>query len=140
MSYVLIPDEKHGCVLLTCEGSIMLAEAMTAWREVQGLMAAMQWKRVLVDVTALRTNLDTEELFDLAKLLWRDFPQGGRMALVVRWDQSRLAKLLETLVRSVGMYLTVFLDEEPAGAWMWEETQDQQQVEELAQGELCAIN
>jgi hypothetical protein len=139
MSYILIPDEKHGCVLVTCEGNVTLAEAATAWREVQSLTAGMRWKRVLVDATALRTKLDTEELFDLAKLLSRDFPQGGRMALVVRWDQSRIAKLLEMLVRSVGMYLTVFLSEEQAEAWMWEETRTQQQEEKLAKGELCAI-
>jgi hypothetical protein len=67
---------------------------------------------------------DTAELFDLAKLFWRNFPKSGRMALVVRWDQSTLAKLLETLLRSVGVYLTVFVSEEMAEAWIVENSQN----------------
>jgi hypothetical protein len=60
----------------------------------------------------------------LAKLFWRNFPKSGRMALVVRWDQSTLAKLLETLLRSVGVYLTVFVSEEMAEAWIVENSQN----------------
>src|SRR5208282_2134868 len=71
--------------------------------------------------------------FDLAKLFWRDFPQGGRIALVVRWDQSRLAKLLEMLVRTLGMWLTVFVSEEQGEAWVLEGTQDEHAVEAFAQ-------
>jgi len=87
----------------------------------------------LVDFTALRTSPDTDELFDLAKLFWRDFPQGGRIALVVRWDQSRLAKLLEMLVRTLGMWLTVFVSEEQAEAWVLEGTPDEPAVAAVAQ-------
>jgi hypothetical protein len=90
--------------------------------------------RVLVDVTALRTSPTTAKLFDLAKLFWRDgFPGFGRIALVVRWDQSKLAKLLEMLVRTFGMWLTVFVSEEQAEAWVLEGTQDEQAVEAFAQ-------
>src|SRR5208337_4891066 len=104
-------------VFLTCEGISSFDEMTAAWREVRAELAEKSLNRVLVDVTALRTSPDTDELFDLAKLFWRDFPQGGRIALVVRWDQSRLAKLLEMLVRSVGTCLTVFVSEEQAEAW-----------------------
>jgi hypothetical protein len=68
----------------------------------------------------------------LAKLIWRDFPLGGRIALVIRWDQSRLAKSLEMLVRTLGMWLTVFVSEEQGEAWVWEGTLDEQAVEAFA--------
>ena len=120
MTYTVIPSQKEKFVSLICTGDMTLAEMTTAWSLVQLGLSRLGWKRILVDVTALQTGPDTAELFDLAKLFWHDFPQTGRMALVVRWDQSTLAKLLETLLRSVGVYLTVFVSEEMAEAWIVE--------------------
>lgn len=71
-----------------------------------------------MDVTGLQTIPETGHLFDFAKYLWRHVPQTGRIALVVRWDQSRLAKLLELLVRTVGVNLTVFVTREQAMVWI----------------------
>jgi hypothetical protein len=105
-----------------------------AWREVRDELAPKNLDRVLVDVTALRTSPTTAELFDLAKLFWHDgFPGFGRIALVVRWEQSRWAKSLEMLVRTLGMCLTVFASEEQAETWVLEGTQDEQVVEAFAQ-------
>jgi hypothetical protein len=116
MSHYLISTDH--CVFLTCEGISSLNEMTAAWREVRDELAEKSLNRVWVDVTALRTSPTTAELFDLAKLIWRDFRPGGRIALVVRWDQSRFAKLLEMLVRTFGMWLTVFVSEEQAEAWV----------------------
>lgn len=127
MPYFIIPYEKERCVFLTCDGYMPLTEATAAWQEAHSWLATRRWRRALVDVTALRTAPEMGQLFDLAKLVWRDFPQGGRIALVVRWDQSRFAKLLETLVRSVGMYLTVFVNGEQAEAWILGESRDKHQ-------------
>ena len=127
MPYFIIPYEKESCVFLTCNGYMPLTEATEAWQEVQSWLITRHWRRVLVDVTALQTAPEMGQLFDLAKLVWRDLPQGGRMALVVRWDQSRLAKLLEMLVRSVGLYLTVFVSGEQAEAWILGDSQDNHQ-------------
>lgn len=118
MAYIIIPSPKDNCVFLTCEGDMTLAEMTNAWRQVQELMAKTGWTRVLADITALRTCPPTEELFDLAKLFWRNFPLCGRIAVVVQWEQSRFANLLEMLVRDVGIYLTVFVSEEQAEAWI----------------------
>jgi len=115
MSHFIIPTDNGA--FLTCEGNYSLEEITTAWREVREVLAEREWERTLVKVTALQAGPATEELFDLAKLFWRDFPSGGRIALVVRWDQSRLAKSLEMLVRSVGTGLTVFVSEEQAKVW-----------------------
>ena len=130
MSSFIVPADK--CVFLTCEGDMPLAEMTAAWREVQTVFTETGWKRVLIDVTALRTDFDMKELFDLAKLFWRDFPQFGRIALVVRWDQTRFAKSLEMLVRTVGIYLSVFVSEEQAEAWILEKARPMQLVEEFA--------
>ena len=112
----------------------------TAWREVQIVLAELGWKRVLADVTALQNGPDTAEVFDLAKFFWRNFPKSGRMALVVRWDQSTLAKLLETLLRSVGVYLTVFVSEEKAEAWILENSKNASTVSVgLITENCCAI-
>ena len=117
MSYHIISTDN--CVFLTCAGISSLEEITAAWREVRAELAHKNLNRVLVDVTSLRTIPATAELFDLAKLFWQDgFPGFGRMALVIRWEQSRSAKLLEMLVRAVGMYLTVFVSEEQAEAWI----------------------
>ena len=132
MSYYIIPDQQEHCVFLTCTGEMTLAEITTAWQQVLGLLAEMGWNRVLVDITALQTNPKTAELFDLAKLFWLNFPQLGRIALVVRWEQTRFGKLLEMLVRSVGMYLTIFVSEERAEAWILEDSAGKQSVEEFA--------
>jgi len=109
-----------------------VAEMTTAWREVQEALAGTGAKRVLVDVTALKSGLDMKELFDLAKILWRDFPESGRIALVIRWDQARFAKLLEMLVRTVGLYLTAFVSGEQAEAWILEEAKGREPLEEFA--------
>lgn len=105
-------------VSLACKGEMTLAEMSVAWQEVRQAMDATGSERVLAEMTALRTSPDTEELFDLARLLWRDFSGGGRIALVVRWEQSRFAKLLEILVRNVGANLTVFVSEDQAKNWI----------------------
>lgn len=130
MSYFIFTTDN--CVFLTCKGDVTLNELTAAWREVRAVLAENGKKRILVDVTTMKTSPHMEEIFDLAKLLWREFPQGGRIALVVRWDQTWFAKSLEMLVRSVGVYLTVFVSEEQAEAWILEETSGEQKIEELA--------
>jgi len=120
MIYTVIPSQSEKCVFLTCRGDLTLSEMTTAWREVRLALAELGWKRVLVDVTALKRSPDIGELFDLAKLFWRFFPQPGRMALVVRWEQSTPAKLLENWLRSVGVNMTVFVSEQVAETWILE--------------------
>jgi len=113
--------QKDECVYLTCTGDMTLADMTMAWRKVQLMLTASGCKRILADVTALQSGFDPADLFDLAKLFWHNFPPSGRMALLVRWDQSTHAKLLEALLRCVGVYLTVFVSEEMAEAWVVEQ-------------------
>lgn len=106
------------CVHLTCEGDFSLVEITAAWQEVRKDLANKGWNRVLVNATSLQTNPRPAELFDLAKLFCVDFPKFGRIAIVIRWDQAGFAKSLEMLSRTVGMYLTVFVSNEQAEAWV----------------------
>lgn len=99
------------------------AEITTACQQMLASLAGIESKGVLADVTALQTIPETEQLFDLAKFIWSHFRQIARIALVVRWDQSRLAKLLELLVRTVGVNLTVFVSRDHAMAWILENFQ-----------------
>jgi hypothetical protein len=118
MSITLSPDSTDRCVFLNCEGSVTPAEITMACRQTLESLAGIESKGVLADVTALQTIPETEQLFDLAKFIWSHFRQIARIALVVRWDQSRPAKLLELLVRTVGVNLTVFVSREQAMAWV----------------------
>jgi hypothetical protein len=122
MSYFI--SSADNCVFLTYEGNFSSEGVATAWREIQGLLIATGWKRVLLDITAMQASPEKEELFDWAKLFLRDFPQSGRVAVLIRWDQSQFAKLLEMLVRSVGIYLTVFVSEGQAEAWLIGESRE----------------
>jgi hypothetical protein len=115
-----IKNEKGKFVALACTGDMTLAELTAALRDIQLVLAESGWNRILVDVTAVQAGPDTAELFDFAKLFWRNYPQSGRIALVVRWDQSTLSKVLEGMLRSVGVYLTVFVSEAMAKVWLVE--------------------
>jgi len=113
MSYFIVPTVN--CVFLTCEVDIPLAEMTAAWREVRDELAQKNLNRVLVDVTALRTSPDTDDIFDFEKLFCRDLPQNGQITM---------------MVRSAGTSLTVFVTEEQAEAGILEEAQGQHQLPE----------
>ena len=131
MSYSIISTDH--CVFLTCEGISSPDEMTAAWTEVRDELAQKSLNRVLVDVTALRTSPTTAELFDLAKLFWHNgIPGFGRIALVVRWEQSRWAKSLEMLLRTLGMWLTVFVSQAQGEAWVLEGTLEERAVEAFA--------
>ncbi|HEX9047538.1 MAG TPA: hypothetical protein VF988_10970 [Verrucomicrobiae bacterium] len=120
MPYFIVQASDNNCLYLTCEGDVTLGEMTAAWQEVRELLAVNGWKKVLLDVTALESSLQMEHVFDLAKLFWKEFPKDGRIALVIRWDHQKSAALLEMLVRCVGIYLTVFVSQDLAEAWILE--------------------
>jgi hypothetical protein len=141
MPYLVTPDRGNRRVLLTCSGDMTLVEMKTAWWGIHHLLAEFGWKRILVDATAMTSEADIGEPFDLAKLFCHNFPQSGRIALIVRWDQSKSAKLLETLVRSVGVYLTVFVSEKPAKAWIADYSSDNlQKTVTRTAPQVCVTN
>ena len=118
MSYFINPVEEEQCVFLTYEGEMPPAEAVAVRYEATGALAARHWNRIVVDVTELRSIPTALDLFKFAESLSSDLPQSARVALVVRLEQARHAKLVETVARNDGVFLTFFFDVEKAAAWV----------------------
>ena len=108
MSYFINPVEEEKCVFLT----------HAARQEVGDLLAARQWNRMVVDITTLRSVPKAVELFALGGALAQGTPRNARIALVVRPDQARHARLVETVARNGGALLTFFTDAGKAEAWV----------------------
>ncbi len=106
---------------MTYDAAAEVSETSMARRSVAELLLENRWKRVLVDVTAMKSVPKAAELFDLGSSLSQTLPRSARVALVARADQARHAKLLETVVRSHGALLTWFSDPQRARAWLSED-------------------
>ena len=118
MSYFINSDEGTQCVFLTYEGKLPPIEAVAVRYEAGALLAARHWHRIVVDITQLRSIPTAMDLFKLANGLSADLPPGARVALVVRPEQARHAKIVESVARNNGVFLTFFLDAEKAAAWV----------------------
>jgi len=116
MSYFINPDEGAQCVFLTYEGKMPPIEAVAVRYEAGALLAARHWYRIVVDVTRLLSIPTAMDLFKLANGLSADLPSGARVALVVRLEQARHAKIVESVARDNGVFLTFFLDADKAVA------------------------
>jgi hypothetical protein len=60
----------------------------------------------------------TLELINLASDLSSDLPPRTRIALVIRQDQVKDAKLVESVARIEGVFLAYFLDPDKAALWV----------------------
>lgn len=118
MSYFINPAEEERCVFLTYEGEITADEAAAARSEVNAVLVAKQWNRIVVDVTEWRSVPTALELFEAARKLSSSFAVKTRIALVVRPDQAKHARLIEKVARNDSVFLTYFLDPEKAMAWV----------------------
>ena len=67
MSCLINPVKEDLCIYLTCEGNSSMIEIMSAQYEVNALLAAKRWNRVVVDITGLLTQFAAHELFELAR-------------------------------------------------------------------------
>lgn len=105
-------------MFLTHEGEMSMLEAAAARQEVGELLTARRWNRIIVDVTAMRSVPKGAEVFALGESLSRSLPRGVRIALVVRPDQAKHARLIEQVARKGGAFLTFFIDAEKAKAWV----------------------
>ena len=118
MSYYINPTEEDQCVFLTYEGGMTAAEAESARQEVNALLAAKRWNRVVADVTQLQSIPTALELFEFSECLFLGLPRSARIALVVRPDQTRHAGIVENIARNSGVIMTYFADVEDATAWV----------------------
>jgi len=118
MSYLINPVEEDRCVFLSYEGEMPAVELSAARYEANGVLNRRRWKRIVVDVTSLRSVPSSVELFDFASGFSSGIPPETRVALVVLPEQERHAKIIETAARKRGVTLNSFLDPEKATAWV----------------------
>jgi hypothetical protein len=110
--------KKEQCVFVTYEGKMTLGEIMAARYEANELLSVKRWNRIVVNIAELQSTPMTLELIDLASDLSSDLPPGTRIALVVRPDQVKDAKLVESVARIEGVFLAYFLDPDKATLWV----------------------
>jgi len=103
---------------VTYEGKMTLVEFMEARNKADKLMSVKGWNRMVVNIAELRSMPMTLELIDLASDLSSDLPPSTRIALVVRPDQIKDAKLVERVAQIERVFLTCFLDPDEAALWV----------------------
>ena len=105
-------------MFVTYEGKMTLVEFMEARNKADKLMSVKGWNRMVVNIAELRSMPMTLELIDLASDLSSDLPPSTRIALVVRPDQIKDAKLVERVAQIERVFLTCFLDPDEAALWV----------------------
>jgi len=118
MSYFINPVKADQCVFVTYEGKMTRVEIMGSRYEANELLSRKRWKRLVVNIAGLRSTPTTLELIDLASDLSSDLLPSTRVALVVRPDQLKDAKLVESVARIEGVLLTYFMDPDQAALWV----------------------
>ena len=118
MPYFIKPVEEDQCVLLTYQGEVPPIEMVAVRYEANALLAAKHWNQMVVDVSALQTTPTAWELFKFASGLSSDLPRDARLALVVRPEQTKHAKLIERVARNDGISLFCFFSIEEATVWV----------------------
>jgi len=126
-------------VFLTHEGETPMVEVAAARQEVGELLAARRWNRLVVDITAMRSVPKAEEVFALGESLSQGVVRGARIALVVRPDQAKHARLIETVARNGGTFLTYFVDVDKAHIWVSGDTLSRRGIRQLSQPVLDGV-
>jgi hypothetical protein len=126
MSYFLNPVGEDRCVFLSYEGEVPAVELSAARYEADAVLDQRQWHRLVVDATQLQSMPRTSELIDFAGGLSSTVSRARRVALVVRPEQERLARLLQKVARRGRLCLTCFLDPNKATRWVKQSTPDRQ--------------
>ena len=118
MSYFIKPVKKDQCVFVTYQGEMTPGEIMAARYEANELLSMKRWNRIVVNIAGLQSTPKTLELINQASDLSSDLPPRTRIALVIRQDQVKDAKLVESVARIEGVFLAYFLDPDKAALWV----------------------
>ena len=118
MACYIHPGAKDRCIFVFCEGDTPMPEMAVASGEANGLLAAKHWRRVVVDLTGLISVPPAAELFNFVSSLPGRLPSRARVALVVRPEQTRHARLAESAARNGGVRLAFFPDLKKAANWV----------------------
>ena len=120
MSYTIQTIEDDQYVFLSYFGEMPGWELSAARYEADIVLDEQHWNRLLVDATQLQSDPTPVELYDFAKSLSSGTTRQTRVALVVRPEQARHAKIVEKLGRTGRLFLSYFLDRDKARAWLTE--------------------
>jgi len=118
MSYLINPVDEDQYVFLRYEGTMPPIEIVAVRYGATGLLSALHWDRLLMDITELRTIPPDLELFRLFSGLSPDLSPNARVALVIREEQAKQARLVQDIARKEGVFLACFSDVEQASTWM----------------------
>jgi hypothetical protein len=118
MSYFINPVGEDRCLFLAHEGQMPATELLAARRETDAIMDQREWRRLVVDVTQLRSLPRTSEIISFASGLSSTVSRARRVALLVRPDQEHQARLFQKLARRGRVFLTYFLDPGKAIDWV----------------------
>ena len=110
------PQPERG--ITSHDGHVTLSEAASARQAVIDLLVSQRPTRLLIDATEIRSLPKPSHLFDFVKWLARSLPRAARVAVVVRADQVRHARLIERAARRAGAFLTYFIDRQKAQRWV----------------------
>ena len=136
MSYFINPVREDQCVFLSYEGAMPAVELAAARYEADAVLDQRRWHRLVVDVTQLQSVPTVPELLDFASGLSSSLSRSRRVALVVRPEQERQARIVEKVARRGRVFLTYFLDPDKAALWVKESTPGRKMNNETM---LCAI-
>jgi len=118
MSHFINPVEEDRCVFLSYKGKMPPVELSAARYEADTVLDQHRWHRLVVDVTQLQSVPTVPEIFDLASGLSSDITRTRRVALVVRPEQERHARLVQKVARHGRVFLTYFLNPDKAALWV----------------------
>jgi hypothetical protein len=118
MSHHINPVAEDGYIFLSYEGEVPVAELSAARYETDAMLDQRLWHRLVVDVTQLQSALRTSELIDFARGLASTVSRARRVAVVVRPEQERQARLFQKLARRGRVFLTCFQDLDEATVWV----------------------
>ena len=118
MSHFINPVEEDRCVFLSYGGEMPAVELSAARYEADTVLDQHRWQRLVVDVTQLQSVPTVPEIFDLASGLSSDITRTRRVALVVRPEQERHARLVQKVARHGRVFLTYFLNPDKAALWV----------------------
>jgi hypothetical protein len=128
MSYFIHPVAEDRCVFLSYEGEMPSVDLSAARYEADTMLDQRQWHRLLVDITQLQSVPRTAEIIDFASGLSSTVSRTRRVAVVVRPDQERRARLFEKVARRGRVFLTYFLDRDKATRWVKRSTPQRQML------------
>ena len=128
MSYFITPVGEDRCIFLSYEGEMPAVELSAARYETDAMLDQRQWHRLVVDITKLQSVPRASEIIDFARGLSSTVSRGRRVAVVVRPEQERQARLLQKLARRGRLFLTCFQDPDKAAHWVKQFKPDRQRL------------